>query len=121
MPTALFLARMQNFPETIRQARRAKNFSEQQKRPARIFVFRDHQKTAAKLRIGGELFRTGVEPGIDLGVDRAESGLQLRRVAFRIVHQKTRIDAEETREQRTSPVREVRARAALNLREVGLT
>ena len=71
MSTALLLARMQNFSETIRQTGSAKNFHEQQKRAARIFVLRDDQKTAAKLRIGGELFRAGVEPGIDLGVDGA--------------------------------------------------
>src|SRR5271163_3490013 len=120
MPTALVLVRMQNFSETICQTRRAKNLREQQKRAARIFVFRDHQKTAAKLRIGSELFRAGVEPGIDLGVDGAERGLKLRRVAFRIVHQKAWIDPKETREQRPRAVRKVRACAALNLREVRL-
>src|SRR5271165_1220446 len=120
MTTALLLARMQNFSETIGQTRRAKNLSEEQKRPPRIFVLRDHQETAAKLRIGGKLFRAAVEPGIDLGVDRSQRGLQLRRITLRIVHQESRIDAEETRQQRACAVREVRTRAALDLREIGL-
>jgi hypothetical protein len=120
MPTALMRSRMHNFSEPLREAGRAKNFREQQKRAARVFVFRDHQKTATKLWIGGKLFGAGVQPGIDLGVDGAQRGLQLRRVTFRIVHQKAGIDAEETRQQSARAVREVWPRAALDLREVGL-
>src|SRR5580704_4997619 len=121
MTTALMLTRMQNFSETIRQSRRAKNLRKEQKCPARIFILRDDQEATAELRIGGKLFRAGVEPRVDLGVDRAERGLQLRRVALRIVHQKTGINAEETRQQRARAVRQVRARATLDLREVRLT
>ncbi len=120
MPTALLLARMQNFAETIRQTRRAKNLRKEQQRPAGIFVFRNDQETTPEIRIGGKLFRTGKQPGIDLGVHGAKSGLQLRRVALRIVHQKSRIDAEETRQKRARAVREVRPCTALNLRKVCL-
>src|SRR5580658_7733698 len=120
MSTALRLARMQNFSQPFRQTWRAKYLRKEQKRLARIIVSRDRQETAAQFRIGGKLFRAGVEPRIDLGVHRTKRGLQLRRVAFRIVHQKTRIDAEEARQQRARAVREMRPRAALDLREVGL-
>jgi hypothetical protein len=120
MTTALMLARMQNLPETFRQTRSAKNFREEQKCAARVFVLRDYQEAAAEFRIGGKLFGAGVEPGIDLGVDGTERGLQFWRVAFRVVDEKTWIDAEETRQQRARAVREVRPRAALDLREVGL-
>ena len=75
MALTLLLARMQNFPETIRQTRRTKNFREKQKRAARIFMFRDGQEAAAKLGIGGKLFGAGEEPGIDLGIDGAERRL----------------------------------------------
>ena len=114
------LARMQNFSQPICQTWRAKYLRKEQKRPARIIVSRDRQETAAQFRIGGKLFRAGVEPRIDLGVHNPKRGLQLRRVAFRIVHQKTWIDAEETREQRARAVRQMRACAALDLREVRL-
>src|SRR5579863_6732433 len=115
MTTALMLGRMENFAETIGETRRAKNFREKQKRAAGIFHFCDGQEAAAKLRIGGELFGGGVEPGVDLGVDDAQGRLQLGRVAFRIVHQKAGIDAEETREKRARAMSQVRARAAFDL------
>jgi hypothetical protein len=120
MSTALMLGRMQNLPETIRQARRAKNLRKEQKRPARIFVLRNRQEAAAKLRIAGKLFGSSEKPGVNLGVNDTQRRLQLRRIAFRIVHQKTGIDAEETGQQRARAVREVRARATLDLREVRL-
>jgi hypothetical protein len=120
MTTVRMLARMQNLPETICQTGRAKNLGEEQQRPARIFVLRDGQKPTAKLRISGKLFRAGVQPGINLGVDSPERGLQLGRVAFRIIDQESGIHAEELREKRTRTVREVRTCPALDLREIGL-
>src|ERR1700730_1218634 len=120
MSPALMLGRMQNFAETLGETRRAKNFGKKQKRAAGIFHFCDGQKAAAKLWVGGELLGGGIEPGVDLGVHDAQGRLQLGRVAFRIVHQKTGIDAEETSEKRARAVRQVRARAAFDLREVGL-
>src|SRR5579864_157323 len=120
MSAAVLLARMQNLSETFGQTRSTKNLRQEQKDTSRIFVFRDGQKGAAEFGIGGKLFGAGIEPGIDFGVNGAQCGLQLGRVAFRIVHQETWIDAEESRQQRARAVREVRARAALNLREVGL-
>src|SRR5208282_4952574 len=107
MSTALVLARMQTLPETVGQAWSTKNFRKKQKRATRIFVLRDGQEAAAKLRISGKLLRTGVQPGIDLGVHGTEGGLEFRCVALRIVHQKTRINTEETREQRARAVREM--------------
>jgi hypothetical protein len=120
MSTALLLGRMQNFPEPLGKSGRAKNFRKEQKRPARIFVLRDRQEAAAKLRISGKLFGGSEKPGVNLGVNDTQRGLQLRRIAFRVVHQKTRIDAKETGQQRARAVREVRARATLDLREVRL-
>ena len=120
MATALLLARMQNFPETIRQTRRTKNFREKQERAARIFMLCDGQEATAKLRVGGKLFGAGEEPGIDLGIDGAERRLQLWRVALRVVHQKTGVDTEETRKKSARTVREVRPRAALYLGKVSL-
>src|SRR5580700_8612232 len=111
---------MQNFSQAIRQTWRAKNFRKEQKRLARILMSGDGQKTAAQFRIGGKLFGAGIEPRVDLGVHSTERGLQLRRVAFRVVHQKTWIDAEEARQQRARAMREMRPCAALDLREVGL-
>jgi hypothetical protein len=111
---------MQNFPELFRQARRAKNLRKEQKRLTRIFMLRDGQEGTTKIRIGGKLFHTGIQPGIYLCVDGAKSRLQLGRVAFWIVNQKTGIYAEEPRQERPRAVRQVRPRAALDLREVRL-
>jgi hypothetical protein len=106
MPTALLLPRMQDFPESFRQTRRAKNLYQEQKRLTRILMLRDGQE--------------GIQPGIYLCVDGAKSRLQLGRVAFWIVNQKTGIYAEEPRQERPRAVRQVRPRAALDLREVRL-
>ena len=120
MSTAVVLRRMQNLAEPFGETGRAENFRKQQKSATRIFDFRDDQEGAAEFRVGGKLLSAGVEPGIDLGVDDAERRLQLGRVAFRVVHEKTGVDAEETREERARAMSQVRARAAFDLREVGL-
>ncbi len=59
----------------------------------------DDQKRPLKRRISRELFGARKKPGIDFRVDGAQFGLQARRVAFRVVHKKARIDAEEPRQQ----------------------
>jgi len=92
----LLLGRMQNFAEPLGKPGRAKNFRKKQKRPARIFVLCDRQEAAAEFRIASKLFGGSEKPGVNLGVNDTQRRLQLRRIAFRIVHQKTRIDAEET-------------------------
>ena len=84
-------------------------------------MFRDDQERTLERRIGCELFGTGKEPGVDLRVNGAQFGLQARRVAFGIVHQKSWIDAEEPCEQLARGVRQMRPGAILNLREVRLT
>src|ERR1700722_5036511 len=120
MSTALMFGRMHSPPEPLGKTRRAKNLRKEQERPARIFILRNRQKAAAEFRVGGKLFGGGVKPGVNLGVDDAQRRLQLWRVAFRIVHQKTWINAEEPRQQRARAVREMRTRTALDLREVRL-
>src|SRR5690348_892530 len=73
-----------------------------------------------KFPVGSKLLGRGVQPGIHLGVDNPERRLQLRGVAFRIVHKKTRIHTEKTRQKRACAVRKVGPRAALDLRKVSL-
>src|SRR5258708_33559515 len=83
-------------------------------------MFRNGQKPALKRRISCELFGAGKKPGIHFRVDSAQFRLQPRRVASRVVHQKTRIDAEESRQQFAGRVRQVWPGAILDLRGISL-
>src|SRR5260370_10316359 len=116
----LMTAVVQNFPEALGQVRCPENFCQKQNGPARVFMFRDGQQSALKRRIGRELFGAGKKPGIDFRVDRTQFRLQPRRIAFRVVHQKTWIDAEESRQQLAGCVCEMGPGATLDLREIRL-
>ena len=96
LTSIMMIAMVQNFSETLGQVRRSDNFRQEQNRAARIFVLRDGQKRALESRIGRELFGAGKKPGINLCVNGAQFGLKPRRVAFRVIHQKSRVNAEET-------------------------
>src|SRR5260370_14464617 len=83
-------------------------------------MFRDGQQPALKRGIRRELFGAGKKPGIDLRVDRPQFRLKPRRIPFRVVHQKTWIDAEESRQQLARCVCQMRPGATLDLREIRL-
>ncbi len=68
-------------------------------------MLRDGKKRTLKDRIGRELLGAGKKPGIDFRVHGTQFRLQSRRIALRIVHQKTWIDAEESRQQLARGVR----------------
>jgi len=116
----LMIGRMHDFSEALGQIGRPENFRQEQNGPARVFMFRDGQKSALKRRIRRELFGAGEKPGIDFRVDRTQFRLKPGRIPFRVVHQKTRIDAEESRQQLARCVRQVRPGATLDLREIRL-
>ena len=120
LSSVLMIARTQNFSEAFSQIGRPENFRQEQNRPARIFMFRDRLECVLQRRISRELFGAGKKPGIDFRVDSAQFRLQPRRVAFRVVHQETWIDAEESRQQFAGRVRQVWSRAILDLREIRL-
>src|ERR1700682_4063142 len=116
----LMIARMQDFSEALGQIGRPENFRQEQNRPTRVFVFRDGEKCTLKHRISGELFGAGIKPGIDFRFDRAQFRLKTWRIAFRVVHQKSWIDAEESRQQFARCVCQMWPGATLDLREIAL-
>ncbi len=116
----LLIAVMQDFSEALSQVGCPKNFRQEQNRPARVFMFRDCQKCALKDGISSELFGAGKKPGINFRVDGTQFRLQSRRIAFRVVHQKTWIDAEEPRQKLARCVCQMGPGATLDLREIGL-
>src|SRR5258708_3699488 len=120
LPPVLMIGRMHDFSEALGQIGRPENFRQEQNGPARVFMFRDGQKSALKRRIRRELFGAGKKPGIDFRVDRPQFRLQPRRIAFRVVHQKTWIDTEESRQQLARCVCQMRPGATLDLREIRL-
>src|SRR6266576_7358153 len=97
VPSVLMIPVVQDLSETLGQVRRPKNLRQEQNRPARVFVLRDSQERTLKNWVGRELFCACKKPRIDLCVYGAQLRLQARRVAFRVVHQKAWIDAEESR------------------------
>ncbi len=110
----LMIALVQDFPEALGQIGRPEDLRQEQNRPARVFMLRDDQKCALKHRIGRELFGAGIKPGIDFRVDRAQFRLKTWRIAFRVVHQKSWIDAEESRQQFARCVRQMRKERSLS-------
>src|SRR6266436_7268569 len=80
----------------------------------------DGQESALENGVCCELFSAGKKPGIHFRVNCAQFRLQARCVTLRIVHQKTWIDAEESRQQLACRVRQVRSGAILDLREIRL-
>src|ERR1700686_3951394 len=116
----LMIAVVQYFSEALGQIGRPENLGQEQNRPARVFMLRDGQKCALKNRISRELFGAGIKPGIDFRFDRAQFRLKTWRIAFRVVHQKSWIDAEESRQQFARCVRQMRPGAILDLREIRL-
>src|SRR5260370_2500105 len=120
LPSILMITRVQDFSETFGQIGRPENFRQEQNRPTRILMLRDRLECVLQRRIRCELFGAGKKPGINFRVDGAQFRLQPRRVAFGVVHQKTWIDAEESRQQFAGRVRQVWPRAILDLREIRL-
>ena len=99
------IAWMQDFSQALGQVWRPENLRQEQNRTARILMLRDRLECLLQRRISRELFGAGKKPGINFRVDSAQFRLQSRRVAFRVVHQKTWIDAEESRQQFAGRVR----------------
>src|SRR5216684_8001445 len=83
-------------------------------------MLRDDQKRTLKRRIGRDLFGAGKKPGINFRVNGTQFRLQARRVAFRVIHEKAGIDAEESCQEFARCVCEMRPGAILDLREIRL-
>ena len=113
-------SRLQNFAEPLGQTRRAKNLTEKKKGGARILLLRNGEQRALEFRVGSELVRSRVQPGVYRGIGHAKFGLQLARKALRVVHQKTWINAEEAGEQFARGMGQMRPGAIFDLRKVGL-
>jgi hypothetical protein len=116
----LMIARMHDFSEALGQIGRPENFRQEQNGPARVFMLRDGQECTLKRRIRRKLFGAGKKPGIDFRVDRTQFRLKTWRVTFRVVHEKTWIDTEESRQQLARCVCQMRPGTTLDLREIRL-
>ena len=77
-------------------------------------------RTFAHLRIAGEAFRTLQQPDIELAFRGAQVGHQFGVVALGVIHQKSGMHLEELGQQGARGLRHVTARAAFDLRDVGL-
>lgn len=115
------MARLQHFAEALGQAGRTKNFAKEQDRAAGILNLRDVAKGAAEFSVTRELVGSGIQPGVDRGIGHAEFGLQFAGIPWRIVDQESRVDPEKAGQQIARSIGHVRARAAFDLGEVGLT
>ena len=73
--------------------------------------------TSGSLR---EPLRTLQQPDIELAFGSTQVRSQLGVIALRVIHQKTGMHLEKLRQQRARGLRHVRARAAFDLREIGL-
>ena len=80
----------------------------------------DGQESALENGVCCELFSAGKKPGIHFRVNGAQFRLQARCVTLRVVHQKTWIDAEESRQQLACRVCQMGPGAIFDLREIRL-
>jgi len=83
-------------------------------------MLRDGEQRAMHLGIAPESLRSVDEPEIELVLAAAHLGGELGVKTLRVVDEVARMDLEEARKQHPRRVREVRAAAALDLREIGL-
>ncbi len=74
----------------------------------------------AQCGVAREALYAGDEPEVELVLSSGEIGEQLGLVALGVVHQITRVDFEESRQQQASGVGEMWAGTTLDLRQVGL-
>src|ERR1051326_5271801 len=86
---------------------------------ARVFVLRDSEQCLAERRIGCKLFRSVDQPEIELVVEAVTR--LVRVMLFEIVDEISRMHFEDPREHETRAARQMRTRAALELREIRLT
>ena len=117
--------RPQHFEQPVGERRRFKDGGQQQQAAARIVVLGCRQQSAAQLRIAAKALRPGDQPQIKLvlvraRMQRARLGEQLGVVALRVIDQVAGMHLEKSRQQQSACVGQVRARAALDLREVRL-
>jgi hypothetical protein len=83
-------------------------------------VARNLKERRANSGIVPKSLRSADQPEIEFIFESAQIRNQFRRIAFRIIHQVTRMNFEKLREQHAAGVRQMRPRAAFNLREVRL-
>ena len=83
-------------------------------------MVRHGEKRLAERRIATEALGAADQPEIELVLRGAQVGDELRVIALRIVDQIAGVDLEELREEQARRVGQVRARAALDLREIRL-
>jgi hypothetical protein len=94
--------------------------AEQDQAAAGIFVLRQIEQRLANLRVCAETFRAIDQPQVELVFKRAQVLDQLVLNSLRVVHEVTRMHFEKTGQQHARSIRQMRASAAFNLREIGL-
>src|SRR5205814_6075909 len=94
------------------------NCTQQHQASARVLMLCDLEQRTANRWIAAEALRAIDKPQVELVFQRADIRHQLGVVTIGIVYQIARMHLEELREQCARRIRQVGARAALNLREI---
>jgi hypothetical protein len=100
--------------------RRLDDGAEEQETLPGVVVLREPEDRFAQRTVAAELLGALNQPVVEPPFDGPQRGGQLGVIARRVGDQITGVDLEEAREQEPRVVREMRAGAAFNLREVGL-
>ena len=117
--------RPQHFEQSVGKRWGFEYRGKQQQATARVLMLGRGKQRTTKLGIAAETLRARDQPQIELvfiraPIERPRFGEQLCVVALRVVDQVAGMHLEEACQQQPGGVGQVRARAALDLREVGL-
>src|ERR1700722_20086499 len=110
----------EDLKEPVRQAGVFQNQLEETKATAGIGMFCEAKQRFAQIEVIAEALRAVDKPEVELVFDRPQLGNEFGGVAFGIVDQIAGMDLEKLRQDQPGGVREVRARAAFDLRKIRL-
>ena len=108
------------FEQAIDEIGRFDDGADEQEALARIGVVGELQQRARELDVVGELLRAFAEPVVERSFARAKVGGELGVKSRRVGDEIAGVHLEEAREELTRMMRQMRARAALDLREIRL-
>ena len=106
--------------QTICQRRRLKNRLKQQKAAAGVLILRKSEECLTEIGIASKSLCAADQPEVELVFEVMDIRQQLGIVALGIVDEIARVNLEELRKKQARRVGEMRPRAALDLRKIGL-
>jgi hypothetical protein len=110
----------QDVEEAVEKCGRLNDGLNEEEAAARVGVIGQGKEGLAECGVATEALCAADEPEVELVLDAAEVGEELGVVALGVVDEVAGVDLEELREEQARGVGEVRAGAALDLREIGL-